>query len=73
VSELWTSWLDTPPERAVIEARIEGDQHDAVLERLDDAVDQVLQALRERGFEAIFHPDDVKELPGGPLPTWTPQ
>jgi hypothetical protein len=32
----------------VIEARIEGDQHDAVLERLDDAVDQALLALRER-------------------------
>jgi hypothetical protein len=32
----------------VIEARIEGDQHDAVRERLDDAVDQALLALRER-------------------------
>jgi hypothetical protein len=26
VTELYTSWLDSPPEKAVIEARVEADQ-----------------------------------------------
>jgi transcriptional regulator with XRE-family HTH domain len=73
VSTFWISWLETPPERAVIEARIEGDQHDDVHGRIDEAVDQVLQVLRDWGFEAILHPEDVEECPAETLPTWTPQ
>ena len=59
VTELHTSWLETPPERAVIEARIEGDTEDEARDRLDAAVDAVLQALRERGHEAVFDPAAV--------------
>jgi hypothetical protein len=45
---MWTQsgWLDTPPERAVIEARVEADQEDDALERIDNEVDKV---RRRRG------------------------
>lgn len=37
-----------PPERADIEARIEGGQHEQVMEEIGDTIDKVLQALRDR-------------------------
>lgn len=67
VSELWTSWLDIPAERAVIEVRHEGEQHDKITEQIDDDVDKVMQALRDRGYEPKLRPEDIEEVePDGP-------
>ncbi len=66
VRSLWTTWLKTPPERAVLEARIEEQEHDAMLERIDDAVGQIIEALHDRGFETILDPAAI-EHGGGPL------
>jgi hypothetical protein len=52
-----TTWLDYPPERAVLEARIEGEQEDENRVRLAETVDKIVDALRERGFDPIFDPD----------------
>jgi hypothetical protein len=41
VTELHTSWLDTPPEEAVIEARVEADQEAARAEQVNDAVSKI--------------------------------
>lgn len=60
VHVVWTSWLDTPPERAVIEARVEGDQEEEAGQRVDAAVDQVLQALRDRGYQPQVRPEDIQ-------------
>jgi transcriptional regulator with XRE-family HTH domain len=56
VTTLWTGWLDIPAEQVAIEARIEDYEDDAVHERIADAVDQVVHALRDSGFEAILDP-----------------
>lgn len=60
VPPLWRTWLDQPPERAVIEARIEGEhvEHDA--HRLNAAVDEVLDALEQHGHAGTFDPDDIE-------------
>jgi transcriptional regulator with XRE-family HTH domain len=59
---MWTQsgWLDTPPERAVIEARVEADQADDAGLRVDDEVDKVLQAFRDRGYEPQLRPEDIQ-------------
>jgi transcriptional regulator with XRE-family HTH domain len=60
VSDLWSSWLNTPAERAVIEARIEDDNREAAAVRIDEEVDRVLQALRDHGHEAILDPAEIE-------------
>src|SRR5262245_19140910 len=60
VSELHTSWLDTPPEEAVIEARVEADQEAARSEQVNDAVNKVLEALRSNGYEPALRIEDVE-------------
>ncbi len=72
VGLLWTSWLETPAERAVLEARIEEQEHDSMLERIDDAVRQIIEALRDRGFEAILDPAAIEYEDGPPPQTTAP-
>jgi len=73
VTELQTSWLDIPAERAVIEARIKGDREEDLSRQVNDTVDQVLDALRSHGYEPAFRLEDVEYEGGGkPLPVWTP-
>jgi transcriptional regulator with XRE-family HTH domain len=47
----WTSWLDTPGERAVIEARVQHLEEDAIFEQQHEKVAAILATLREYGYE----------------------
>lgn len=67
VRELWTAWLDMPAERAAIEARVEFEQEDVARDQLEAAVEQVLQALRAGGFEAIIDPDSIEGPEATPI------
>ena len=60
VTELHTSWLDTPPEEAVIEARVEADQEAARFEQVNDAVSKILDALRSIGYDPALRIEDVE-------------
>jgi transcriptional regulator with XRE-family HTH domain len=60
VTELHTSWLDTPPEEAVIEARVEADQEAARSEQVNDAVSKILDALRSSGYNPALRIEDVE-------------
>jgi transcriptional regulator with XRE-family HTH domain len=71
VTELHTSWLDTPPEEAVIQARVETDEEAARSEQVNDAVNKILDALRSNGYEPALRIEDV-EVHGGPGPVRTP-
>lgn len=51
VTELHTSWLDTPPEEAVIQTRVEADQEADRSEQVNDAVNTILDALRRSGYQ----------------------
>jgi transcriptional regulator with XRE-family HTH domain len=72
VTELYTSWLDSPAEQAVIEARMEIGQEEEHAQQVDDAVGKVLDALRSTGYEPALRIEDVEIGQGGPLPVWTP-
>lgn len=63
VGELWTHWLAIPAERAVIEARVAGDNEDEIGARVAHEVDDILQTLREHGHEAVFDPDQIQPDP----------
>ena len=71
VTELHTSWLGTPPEEAVIQARVEADQEVARSEQVDDAVSKILDALRSNGYEPALRIEDVKIFGGEPGPGGT--
>jgi hypothetical protein len=60
VTELHTSWLDTPPEEAVIEARVEADQEAIRSEQVNDAVSKIVDALRSNGYEPALRIEDVE-------------
>jgi transcriptional regulator with XRE-family HTH domain len=60
VTELHTSWLDTPPEEAVIEARVEIDQEAVRSEQVNDTVNKILDALRSNGYEPALRIEDVE-------------
>jgi hypothetical protein len=60
VTELHTSWLDTPPEDAVIEARVEADQEAGRSEQVNNAVNKILDALRSNGYEPALRVEDVE-------------
>jgi len=60
VTELHTSWLDTLPEEAVIEARVEIEQEAARSEQVNDAVDKILDVLRSNGCELALRIEDVE-------------
>jgi transcriptional regulator with XRE-family HTH domain len=74
VTELDTSWLSTPPEEAVIQARIEGDQEAALGWQVNEEVGKVLDALRTSGYEPSLRIEDVEVSGGGggPVPRWAP-
>lgn len=57
-TEPWVGWLDTPAERAVIEARVEWDRHDEVLEQQRAEADELMEALRAAGYKPL-RPEDV--------------
>jgi len=59
VTELHTSWLDTLPEEAVIEARVEIEQEAARSEQVNDAVNKILDVLRSNGYEPVLRIEDV--------------
>ena len=67
--ELYTSWLDTPPEEAVIQARVKADQEAERSEQADNAVNNVLDALRTNGYKLAPRIEDVRIIgdgtPGG--------
>jgi transcriptional regulator with XRE-family HTH domain len=66
-SELYTSWLDSPPEEAVLEARVEYGNEDRLSEHLNDEVGKILSALRSSGYEPVLRPEDI-EYHGVELP-----
>lgn len=72
VTELHTSWLTTPPEEAVIEARVESYGEQARHEELNDEVNKILDALRSSGYEPHLRIEDITFDEGGPLPERTP-
>jgi transcriptional regulator with XRE-family HTH domain len=72
VTGMHTSWLDTPPEEAVIEARLEAAQADAQSEQIVDAVDKVLDALRATGYDPSLRIEAIEVIPAGSPPVWSP-
>jgi transcriptional regulator with XRE-family HTH domain len=60
VTELHTTWLDTPPEEAVIEARVEADHEAARAEQVNDEVNKILEALRSNGYKPALRIEDVE-------------
>jgi transcriptional regulator with XRE-family HTH domain len=67
VTELHTSWLDTPAEEAVIQARVEADQEAARSEQVNDEINKILDALRSNGYQPTLRIEDV-EVDGGERP-----
>ena len=59
VNELYTSWLTTPAEEAVIEARVEYATEDERHEQLHGEVSKILDALRSSGYEPHLHIEDI--------------
>jgi hypothetical protein len=72
VSELYTSWLDTPAEEAVIEARVEYATEDERREQLHSEVSKILDTLRGNGYEPALRIEDIKIFGGEPGPGRTP-
>jgi transcriptional regulator with XRE-family HTH domain len=73
VTELHTAYLNIPAERAVIEARIEGEREEAQAEEIDGTVDKILDALRTGGYEPSLRIEDVEVIGGGVAPpAWAP-
>jgi transcriptional regulator with XRE-family HTH domain len=72
VTEVDTTWLSFPVERATIEARVEHHTADATTERLLEEVDQIVEALRARGYSPLLDPADVEIVDDGHVRTWTP-
>jgi transcriptional regulator with XRE-family HTH domain len=72
VSELYTSWLDTPAEEAVIEARVEYATEDERHEQLHGEVTKILDALRDNGYEPALRIEDITISGGEPGPGETP-
>jgi transcriptional regulator with XRE-family HTH domain len=62
VNSLWTSWLEEPAERAVIEARIAYDREDAIHQDLHDTVSTIMAAIRASGYEPVINLDDMKAV-----------
>ena len=68
VPERHTSWLGTPPEEAVIQARVEADQEEARSEQVNDAVNMIMETLRSHGYKPALCIEDVEVHGGGPIP-----
>jgi transcriptional regulator with XRE-family HTH domain len=52
-----SSWLENPPEQAVLEARVAGELDDEHRQQIQDSVDKIVEALRGRGIDPVFDPD----------------
>ena len=68
MTELHTSWLDTPAEEAVIEARVEAEQDATRSEQVNDEVNKILDVLRSNGYMPTLRIEDVEVDGGGPVP-----
>jgi transcriptional regulator with XRE-family HTH domain len=68
VTELHTSWLDTPPEEAVIQARVEADQEAERSEQVNDEINKILDALRSNGYQPVLRIENVEVDGGGHRP-----
>ena len=68
VTELHTSWLDTPAEEAVIQARVEADQEAERSEQVNDEINKILDALRSNGYRPTLRIEDVEVHGGGHPP-----
>jgi transcriptional regulator with XRE-family HTH domain len=68
VTELHTSWLDTPAEEAVIQARVEADQKAERSEQVNDEINKILDALRSNGYRPTLRIEDVEVHGGGHPP-----
>ena len=68
-TQLWDHWLDTPAERAVIEARVEWNQaeDEEVHYQRKREVDAMMDALHQAGYEPL-RPENVEFDDGGPTP-----
>jgi transcriptional regulator with XRE-family HTH domain len=73
VTELHTSWLSTPPEEAVIEARVEAGHETERSEQDSNEVNKILDALRSNGYEPTLRIEDITYDGGRPLPAWSPE
>lgn len=69
VNSLWTSWLEYPAERAVLEARIAYYREDAVLQDLHDTVNTIMAAIRASGYEPVINLDEMKTVGPNTAPT----
>lgn len=54
----WNGFVNIPAERAVIEARVEWNREEEILEQREEKVEAVLAALREQGYPLV-QPEDV--------------
>jgi len=54
----WSGFVNIPAERAVIEARVEWNREEEILEQREEKVEAVLAALREQGYPLV-QPEDV--------------
>lgn len=61
VTELYTSWLDVPAEKVIIEARVESAHEDEDRMREHEEVNAVMAALREHGYTPPRPEDWVHE------------
>lgn len=62
VNSMWTSWLEEPAERAVIEARIAYDREDAIHQDLHGTVSTIMAAIRASGYEPVINLDEMKTV-----------
>lgn len=59
VTELQTSWLTVTPEEAVIQARVDKLDEDTRVEKLNDEVVKIIDALRANGYEPHLYIENV--------------
>jgi transcriptional regulator with XRE-family HTH domain len=64
-TEMWAGWIDMPAERAVIEARVDWERQDGLLDQREERVDAALQALRQAGYQPL-RPEDVEPFGSEP-------
>jgi transcriptional regulator with XRE-family HTH domain len=57
--QLYTSWLTSPPEEAVLEARVEAAHEATRTEQLNDEVEKILDALRANGYQPHLRIEDI--------------
>ena len=68
VIELHTSRLSTPPEEAVIQARIGTCREDAHAQEIHDEAGKVRDALRTAGWRPVLRIKDIEITRAGPSP-----